>query len=187
MIDERYQEILAAIDAEFARNRELHSGKIHCRPGCTDCCHHSFSITPIEAAEISKGIDRLDPQMRESIEARAREYVNARHPHGTRPACPALDHGVCSIYHFRPLICHKFGMPVYNPEKPDRIFACELNFKHGEEIEDPKLIQIQTAIYHTWIQLQTDYNDLHPSGNVTRLTVAQAILLAKTKRPSGNA
>jgi Fe-S-cluster containining protein len=179
MLDQRYQQIVAAIDAEFARNCELHRDKIHCRPGCTDCCHHSFQITAIEAAEIARAIEQLDPQSRESIEARAREYVESRNSApGTRLPCPALDQGVCSIYAFRPLICHKFGMPIYNPDRPDRILACELNFKNGEEIEDSMLVQIQTGIHQVWKQLQTDYSELHPLTDRNRLTVAEAILLA---------
>ena len=175
--EERYREIVAAVDSEFARSRDLHGDKIHCRPGCTDCCYHIFSITEIEAAQISRGIRRLEPDVRESIEGRAREYIQSS-LHEARLPCPALDQGVCSIYEFRPLMCHKFGMPLYNPDKPDRIFACELNFKAGEEIEDPKLIQIQTGIDQAWKQLQAEYNDSHESRKGAPLTVAHAILRA---------
>lgn len=184
VIEDRYREIVAEVDAEFDRNRELHREKIHCRSGCTDCCHHIFSITEIEATEISKGIRNLEPRMRETIEVRAHEYIEARLQGGTRLPCPALNQGVCSIYEFRPLMCHKFGMPLYNPDKPDRILACELNFKEGEEIEDPRLIQIQTGIHRAWKQLQIDYNEVHRGGNQS-LTVAHAILLAPA-RPSDN-
>jgi len=44
-IEERYLDVLAAIDAEFSRNRRLHGEKIHCRAGCDDCCHQFFHIT----------------------------------------------------------------------------------------------------------------------------------------------
>lgn len=176
MIEERYREIVAAVDAEFARNRELHGDRIHCRPGCSDCCYHVFPITEIEAGRIGVGLQRLAPQAREAIESRAREYMDARLLRGERLPCPALDQGICSIYEFRPLMCHKFGMPLYNPEKSGRIFACELNFKDGEEIEDSQLIQIQTGIHETWQELQADYKRLHGTGENTRLTVAHAIL-----------
>jgi Fe-S-cluster containining protein len=175
-MERRYREIAAAVDAEFARNRELHGDKIQCRPGCTDCCHHIFSITPIEAVEVAKGMQHLEPQLRLSIEARAHEYVEARLLRGARLPCPALEHGVCAIYEFRPLLCHKFGMPLFNPDKPDRIFACELNFKDGQEINDPQLIQIQTGIHQAWKELQADYNASHGRGESVRLTVAHAIL-----------
>ena len=55
-------------------------------------------------------------------------------PPGLRLACPALEDGACQIYENRPLMCRKYGMPLYNPQKPEQVFACELNFKPGEEI-----------------------------------------------------
>ena len=178
VLEERYHAIVAAVDAEFARNRDLHGERIHCRPGCSDCCYHVFSIAGIEADRIAKGLQGLTPEARAMIESRAREYVEARLLRGDRMPCPALDQGICSIYEFRPLMCHKFGMPLYNPDKPGRIFACELNFKDGQEIDDPQLIQIQTEIHQTWKELQTDYNELRGTGGSTRLTVAHAILRA---------
>jgi Fe-S-cluster containining protein len=171
VMKDRYLDVLAAVDTEFRRNRALHGERIHCRPGCTDCCHHRFQITEIEAAYISEGIRRLEPPTRDSLRDRAREYLEAD---GTlRLPCPALDEGICSIYEFRPLVCHKFGMPLYNPEKPDHISACELNFKDGEEIDDPDLIQIQTGIHQAWKALQSEYVGERASE---RLTVARAIL-----------
>lgn len=175
-MEDRYREIAAAVDAEFSRNRELHGDKIQCRQGCNDCCHHAFSITEIEAAGIAEGMLRLELQVRESIETRAREYSKASLSHGARLACPALEQDVCSIYEFRPLMCRKFGMPIFNPDRPNRIFACELNFKNGEEIDDPRLIQIQTGIHQAWKQLQADYNRLHSRVESARFTVADAIL-----------
>jgi len=178
VIEERYQEIVAAVDAEFARNRELHGDKIRCKPGCTECCHQIFPITEIEAAVISRGLQALDAQARAALEQRARVYIEERLLRGTKIPCPALEQGVCSLYSFRPLMCHKFGMPLYNPEKPDRILACELNFKDGEEIEDRQLIQIQTGIHQEWKQLQADYDASSERKHDAHLTVAHAILLA---------
>jgi uncharacterized protein len=170
-LQQRYLEIIAAVDAEFARSVRLHGERIHCRRGCTDCCYHRFRITEIEAAYIRTGIERLSASARAALAHRAREYVS-----GVRMACPALENGVCSIYESRPLMCHKFGMPLYNPDKPDRIFACELNFKSGEEIHDPDLIHIQTGIHHQWRQLQSQYDEAGGYRDPEPLTVARAIL-----------
>jgi len=174
---ERYLDIIAAVDTEFARNRRLHGDRIHCRAGCSDCCSQSFHITEIEADFIAEGIARLEPETREALRARAREYVEARgREPGLRLPCPALKDGVCGIYEHRPLMCHKFGMPLYNPDKPDRIFACELNFQDGEEIDDPQLIQIQTVIHQAWKELQSDYTAGGGYRDPKPLTVAHAIL-----------
>jgi Fe-S-cluster containining protein len=192
VIQERYLDIVAAVDNEFSRNRHLHGERIHCRSGCTDCCYQVFQITEIEAAHISEGVKRLEAPKREMLRERAHEYLQGHRnlitkqgepeswgslpPVGSRLACPALDGDVCAIYHARPLMCHKFGMPLFNPDKPDQVFACELNFKNGEEIEDSKLIQIQTGIHRAWRELQSDYHDAGGYRDPEPLTVARAIL-----------
>lgn len=193
MIEQRYLEIVAAVDAEFQRNRDLHGERIHCRPGCSDCCHQLFQITDLEAAHISHGVSQLSAERQEGLRSRARAYLEARRalrtptgepeswgrlpPPGTRLACPALDEsGSCSIYEFRPLMCHKFGMPLYNPDKPGRIFACELNFRDGEEIDDPQLIQIHTDLHQAWKALRREYTDSGGNHDPEPLSVARAIL-----------
>ena len=190
--EERYLDIAAAVDNEFARNRRLYGEKIRCGAGCSDCCYQLFQITAIEAEYISRGVRSLDPDKREALQARARDYTAARRkllteegepeswgnlpPVGTRLACPALEDGVCSIYELRPLMCHKFGMPIFNPDKPDQIFACELNFKDGDEIVDGELIQIQSGIHRAWKELRSDYRAAGGRQDSEPLTVARAIL-----------
>jgi Fe-S-cluster containining protein len=174
VVEEQYRKIVAAVDAEFARNRALHGDRIRCGPGCTQCCHHVFAITQLEASEVAKGMAVLPIDLRRQIQTQAMEYLE-RLVDGERLACPALHGGKCSIYERRPLMCHKFGMPLFDPDKPERIFACELNFANGEEIHDPDLIQIQTGIHETWTQLKSDVAAM---GGATgeRLTVAHAIV-----------
>ena len=67
-------------------------------------------------------------------------------------------------------------MPLCNPDKPGRVFACELNFKDGDEISDSHLIQIQTGIHERWKQVQADYNDAGGMRDPKPFTVARAIL-----------
>lgn len=179
-------------EAEFARQKEHYAAKIHCQKGCTDCCHHLFRITELEAAQISKGLKELGPELRLGLEERARKYQVERarmlenhavpdawgtlpQP-GMRLACPALADGVCQIYSHRPLVCRKYGIALYNPQKPDQIFACELNFKPGEEIEDSQLIQIQTSIHDRWAAVQREYNDRGGLRDSNPITVARALL-----------
>jgi Fe-S-cluster containining protein len=179
------------VEQEFDRNRRLHRERIHCRPGCYECCHQLFQITEMEAVHISLGVRTLDPQTRERLAGRSRAYLDARRklvtatgepeawgklpPPGTRLLCPALEDGVCRIYEHRPLICRKFGMPIYNPDRR-QLYACELNFRDGEEIEDPHLVRIQTAIHAEWRQLQADYNASGGWRDPETITVARAIL-----------
>jgi Fe-S-cluster containining protein len=189
---ERYAETCRGYEAEFERNRELHGERIQCRSGCDACCSQLFQITEIEAAVVSEGVRGLEPELRERIEARAKAYLPERArliaqqgmiegwgslpPEGTRLACPALENGACQIYEHRPLICRKFGIPLWNPDRPGRVHACELNFKEGEEIEDGRLIQIQTALHNDWKAAQLAYNAAGGRRDAQPITVARAVL-----------
>ena len=187
-----YEAVLAAWDEEFARNRELHGTRIGCRAGCSDCCHQLFQITEPEAARIWQGMQALEPGEAERIRMKARLYVDDRRqmvaqqgepeawgslpPAGARLACPALLDGVCQIYSHRPLICRKFGVPLWNPDRPGRVYACELNFRNGEAIEDSHLIQIQTGLHEEWKSVQADYNLQGGPRDSQPITIARAIL-----------
>ena len=185
----QYRNICNAYAEEFARNRRLHPGRIQCRAGCSDCCHQLFQITEIEAVEVSRGVGLLPEEARQRLQAKARVYLTERAsirvepaawgslpPPGARLACPALEGGVCSIYEHRPLICRKFGIPLWNPDKPGRVYACELNFREGEEIVDGQLIQIQTELHRQWKTVQADYNARGGRRVESPLTVARAIM-----------
>jgi Fe-S-cluster containining protein len=192
MID-RYQKICRQVEEEFQRNRALHGDRIQCRAGCSDCCHQLFQITEIEAAEISRAVNEMQADQRHGLRKKAAAYLRERQrlvsvqgepeawgslpPPGTRLACPALDqNGACSIYPYRPLICRKFGIPLWNPDRPGRVYACELNFRPGEEIVDPALIQIQTSIHQDWKQVQADYNRSGGRRDPEPITVARALI-----------
>ena len=126
------------------------------------------------------------------MEQRAREYLPKREallesrdvpdawgslpPPSLRLPCPALEDGACQVYSHRPLICRKYGVPLYNPKKADQIFACELNFRPGEEIEATELVQIQTAIHDRWAVVNREYNQRGGRRDPKPLTVARAIL-----------
>lgn len=189
---ESYHRAAAALADEFSRNRRLHGSRIQCRAGCSDCCSQLFQITEIEAAIVSEGVARLPEAARLRLQTRARHYVAERQrlfgsggtpeawgslpKPGSRLPCPALDGGVCTLYDHRPLICRKYGIPLYHPDRPGRVAACELNFADGEAIEDGQLVQIQTAIHEDWKQVQADYNDAGGFRDDAPITVARAIV-----------
>ncbi|HEX5482673.1 MAG TPA: YkgJ family cysteine cluster protein [Terriglobia bacterium] len=189
---EKYLRMAEEWEAEFTRNRARYGPKIHCRNGCSDCCGQMFQITELEAAYISHGVKGLPEARQAALKERARTYLEKRKgligsqgieeawgslpPPGLRLPCPALEGGACSIYEHRPMICRKYGIPLHNPKKPDRIFACELNFQPGEEIQDDQLVQIHTGLYQRWADVQADYNDQGGRRDPKPLTVARAIL-----------
>ncbi|MGH9357454.1 MAG: YkgJ family cysteine cluster protein [Terriglobia bacterium] len=189
---DEYLRVAAEWEAEFARSRVLHGNRIHCRSGCSDCCSQMFQITEVEAAYISAAVKRLPESRRSEMKARAVEYLFQREellaktavpdawgklpPPGLRLPCPALEDGACSIYDHRPIICRRYGIPLYNPQKPDRIFACELNFYPSEEIIDDQLVQIHTGLFNRWAAAQADYNQSGGRRDPKPITVARAIL-----------
>jgi Fe-S-cluster containining protein len=191
-LDKELSEIANRIDGEFKRNRRRYGRKILCAAGCSDCCHHLFSVTEIEAAEISLAIKCLPSDLKSVLQQRARVYEPARQEimrrHGyiqargnlpapeTRLACPALIDHRCAIYHSRPLICRRYGMPVVDPTQPSRTFACELNFSRGETIDDTQLVTIQTAINDRWSGLQRHYDQAGGRRAELPISVAQAIM-----------
>jgi len=187
-----YLQICHDVAREFDRNLKRYGDRIGCGKGCTDCCHHIFQITEIEAAYVSLGLKTLPEAVRKRLVERARAHLPERQKRmsahgrieawGTLPephmrlACPALENGACAIYDHRPLVCRKFGIPIFNPDNPDRIYACELNFKPGEEIVDDELIPIQTDIYERWIGLQRAYGRAGGRTEKRPISVARAIL-----------
>jgi Fe-S-cluster containining protein len=176
-------------DAEFERGRRVHGSRILCAPGCSSCCSQVFQITEPEAARISAHVACLPAAERERMRARALEHLRQRAAlfspspetwgetaRGGGPPCPALTpDGACGIYDARPVMCRKFGVPIFNPDSPGRVMACELNFKDGEAMEDEGLIAHQTALYRAQQQLQADWNAVGGVRDDQPLCVARAM------------
>ena len=187
-----YERHVSAVDAEFGRVYQRFAERMQCRRGCSMCCSQMFSISRIEAAYISRAVCSMPETERERLRENARRYVTeartlsgndedggeeeAVTPRpGLRLVCPALAGDACSIYEARPIICRKWGIPIFNPAKPAELQACELNFKPGEEVEIDGLIEPQVALLEEWVELKgRAKSSLGPSQ--ARSTVAEAIL-----------
>jgi Fe-S-cluster containining protein len=93
--------------------------------------------------------------------------------------CPALgSEGECTIYEARPVICRRFGMPIYDYKNPDNVHACDLNFSDGDEITDTELIPNQTIIGRKWDELKDEFIeslDTSDKFNKVYTTIADAI------------
>ena len=89
--------------------------------------------------------------------------------------CPALVDDACTIYTHRPIIAHKYGIPLWNPKSPRVLQACELNFKAGEEIKVDGLVEPQMELEYRWLAFKTSvHQDLDLPDAVA--TVASAVL-----------
>ena len=187
-----YEEHISLVDAEFQRVYQTFAQRMQCRRGCSMCCSQMFSISFVEAAYISNAVRAKPEAERERLRAAARQYVidaktligdtdepedgEAITPRpGLRLACPALVGDACSIYEARPIICRKWGIPIFNPAQPSNLQACELNFKPGEEVDIEGLIEPQVALLEDWVELKGLARRQLPHTR-TKTTVAEAIL-----------
>lgn len=207
----KYYDITNLIQQEFDRNLQKYGEKIQCRRGCSQCCSQIFNITLIDAEVIREYVKSLSLERKRELKQRAQTYIDSRSQtevwerggsgnriSGTegiafkgssdefsvKPGipCPALgNEGECTIYEARPVICRRFGIPIYDYKNPGKVYACELNFKDGEEIIDENLIPNQTSIGKKWDELKEEYeknngNDGDRNKNFT--TIADTILNA---------
>ena len=187
---EGLERVCAQADSEFARGVDVHGVRIHCARGCSSCCSQIFQITEVEAARISAWVATLPDKARVELQRKARanlaeraklfdnaeEWGSTVAP-GNGTPCPALDDaGGCSMYDARPIMCRKFGVPIYNPDTPDRVLACELNFADGEAIADPDLVENQTNLYQAQRNLQAEYNDAGGKRDDKPICIARAIV-----------
>jgi Fe-S-cluster containining protein len=189
-LSNQLQAVCAQAEAEFARGLRVHGARIKCAPGCSSCCSQIFQITEVEAARISAHVRSLPEDQRKALQAKARlnlveraklfpegEQWGSTVPRGRGTPCPALtDAGACGMYDARPIMCRKFGVPIFNPDKPDSVMACELNFADGEAIEDDGLVENQTRLYRAQQALQAAYNDAEGKRDDKPICIARAIV-----------
>ena len=175
---QKFYDITSLIQSEFDRNMDLYGDKIQCRKGCSKCCSQIFNITLIDAWVIGEHIRSLPQEQREALQQKAREYIdNVASDRRTDNPCPALgSEGECTIYEARPVICRRFGMPIYDYKNPQNVHACELNFKDGDEITDELLVPNQTEIGKKWDELKDEFAASVPRTDINSgTTIAKAI------------
>lgn len=188
-----YEKLCVEVDGEFRRVFQLFAERMQCRKGCSMCCSQPFTISLIEAAYIARAMKQMDEATRARLRARARQYLETRSDliekrqrqlseeselpitTGLRLTCPALENDACQIYHARPLICRKWGIPLFNPKKPHELQACELNFRPGEEVDVEGLVEPQAKLLEDWVTLKdAALRAFNPPAR--RVTVAEAIV-----------
>ena len=120
----RLQAVFADMDRKYGKAAD-HYG-FQCR-GCQDnCCltrfyHHTF----LEYLFVLKGLNTLGPSLQHTILAEAESVcrqTKAADEDGlpVRLMCPLNIDGMCSLYHFRPMICRLHGIPheLHKPGQP---------------------------------------------------------------------
>jgi Fe-S-cluster containining protein len=147
-------ELMQRMDAALAEAARLAGEWLVCKPGCAQCCHGAFAISPLDALRLREGMKALlaaEPSAAEAIERRARAWVAEHGPEfpgdaatgllgetnerfeefADEAACPALEpvSGRCELYASRPMTCRVFGPPVrVKAEDGVALGHCELCF-----------------------------------------------------------
>lgn len=129
-----------------------------CRPGCSQCCHGVFEISPLDADRLREGLLSLEAEDHLRA-ARIRTRVTAARTHlqpwfpgdsstgvlssrdeevelfeefASEDACPILDPETqtCDLYGARPILCRTFGPPIRNEAADEEggLATCELCF-----------------------------------------------------------
>lgn len=184
-----FKDISDLIQIEFDRTLTKYGDKIKCRKGCSQCCSQIFRITQLDAAVIKAHLNELPIEVKNDLKKRAADYISNsdrknisniskdEYDVKLKIPCPALnEEGACMIYEARPIICRRFGPPVYDYKNPGKLFACELNFSNGEEIADNELIPRQTIIGKKWDELKTEFNNQEGLIENASTSIAEAIL-----------
>jgi Fe-S-cluster containining protein len=155
-------QLVQMMDAALAETARKAGPWLACRPGCTQCCHGVFAISPLDALRLGAGMEALrvsNPILAAEIERRAQAWVaeyGAGFPGDAKmgvlgdsdaeqelfeefaneAACPALDPatGRCDVYAWRPMTCRVFGPPVRMGDG-DALGCCELCFVGADEAE----------------------------------------------------
>ena len=187
---EQYQRLVARVDAFGQAIRQQYPTQITCHAGCDGCCYQQFTVFPVEAHHLAQAVAALAPEVRQHLLARLQQTDPWRLV-DPPPPCVLLEHGRCSLYDYRPLICRIHGFPVASPmiERPDggQRDCCPLNFADvplqdiaPQAVYNLDLVnQILAAINHLFVQ-ESGLPD-------QRVTIRQAVLAALTTPTSSEA
>ena len=127
-IRRQYDRLIEDLERQIARLRHILGARLHCRPGCADCCQ-PFSVFALEAAVIAGEVKGL---------------VLSPAP----DACVFLRDDLCRIYPFRPLICRSQGLPLAYADEERQCFevsACPINFPADSEFAMEELLFLDEA------------------------------------------
>jgi uncharacterized protein len=187
---EQYQRLKTRVDAFGQAIRERYATQITCHAGCDGCCYQQFTVFPVEAHHLAQAVTALAPEAQRRLLARLRQDDPWRIIDTAAP-CVLLEHGCCSLYEHRPLICRIHGFPVASAmiERPDggQRDCCPLNFT-----DLPLQEIVPQAIYNLDLVNQTlaAINHLFMQEHQLpdqRLTIRQAVEAALTPTTASEA
>ncbi len=146
----RLRRHLQVIDSDVEPVVRRYREHIECAKGCSDCCQQTFRVSHLEGAYLREGLAELSVEVRADIMERAAVYKPDQ-----RQPCPALSaEGACRMYAHRPRICRKYGIPLWNPQRPDRVDTCPKNFGGVHDIDAALIVDPQARWAEAWIDVR---------------------------------
>jgi Fe-S-cluster containining protein len=178
---EQYQRLVARVDAFGQAIGQRYPTQIACQAGCDGCCYQQFTVFPIEAHHLVQAVTALAPEARQHLLARL-QSIDPWRVIDTAPPCVLLEHGRCSLYTHRPLICRMHGFPIASTmiERPDggQRDCCPLNFT-GIPLQDiaPQAVYNLDLVNQTLAAIDYLFVQEHQQP-AQRMTIRQAVLAA---------
>jgi len=151
-------DLIQIVDAALASAIQRSGPHLACRPGCAQCCHGVFEISPLDAHRLREALDQAPPDLKTRIQTRvsqarahlapffpgdpatgalsdSEEEIELFEEWAHADPCPILDPvtQTCDLYAARPILCRTFGPPIRNDaDDPEAGLAiCELCFTHA--------------------------------------------------------
>ncbi|MFO8048748.1 MAG: hypothetical protein R6U29_06925 [Desulfosudaceae bacterium] len=155
--------------------------------GCRDnCCRTRFyNHTWLEFYFLAEGLQKLAPESRRRIEARAEDncrLIKAADQAGQLPRemCPLNIDGWCGLHEHRLMICRLHGIPYeFQPPGRDRVRGegCSVfSRRHGDQ---PYLPFDRTPFYSELAALENEFRQAAGLTGKIKLTIAEMILRAR--------
>lgn len=142
---------------------------IFCKRGCALCCKDAeFPYSAIEMQYLLQGFNSLEKELKNKIEENVKEILEKKKAHkemlkksvaqGVEKSteekrfvydCPFLINNVCSIYEYRGLVCHSFGLMALPDSKHEKVqvpFCCYKGLNYSN-VMDPNGDKISSEMY----------------------------------------
>jgi len=156
----KYGDFLEQTSALYHQASQQHD--VRCRRGCNECCTNGFfDITLLDALHLHSCVKKLPTDVRKRIVDRAngqldilekKQAFSRKKPilptlasidlvsrRSGKMCCPALEDGVCALYHYRPHICRIFGPTIRGKRRAVHLEGCGYFTKDIPEQDFPIL------------------------------------------------
>jgi Fe-S-cluster containining protein len=190
---DRLQNLFADMDRRYGRASRSYG--FECR-GCEDnCCRTRFyHHTHLEYRFIRRGIETLNSSVQLAILAKADEVCRRteladNQGLALRLMCPLNHDGMCTLYHYRPMICRMHGIP-HELKKPGQpvVYGPGCGVFDKRCSDKPYFRFDRTPFYFEMAALENEFKQAAGLTGRIKLTIAEMILafgMRTRRRPIG--